>query len=234
MRGGSMKKEFIFTLVLLLSVAGCRRERKKAVIKTSHGTTAQVQSAVDIPTSDGISSMRSIFEDDINEFAPEESPIAALSVSGQNEMVMVEQMDGMTDVMWEEDAKGDTAFKTVYFDWDSHSIRKDQEEVIAYNAELAKQIIAEHEAMGLTAPTFVIEGHSCTAGKASNTYKLVLSEKRAKALSDRLVSLGLPQEHIKIVGRGVEMPAVVDGAIVDGSRKEQWPNRRDEMRMIYS
>ena len=78
----------------------------------------------------------------------------------------------------------------------------------------------------------VIEGHSChSAGSA--VYNLALSEKRAKALADRLVAGGVPSQNIKVVGRGQEVPAVVEGKAVTGDRKEQAPNRRDEVRVIH-
>ena len=55
-------------------------------------------------------------------------------------------------------------------------------------------------------PTIVIEGHSCHSA-GSKTYNMVLSERRAKAVSDRLVAAGIPADKIKIVSRGQECPA---------------------------
>ena len=77
-------------------------------------------------------------------------------------------------------------------------------------------------------PTIVVEGHASPEG--SSAYNLALSEKRAKALRDRLVAAGVPANLIKIVGRGKEMPVLANNS----DRQANWVNRRDEIRLIYS
>jgi len=53
-------------------------------------------------------------------------------------------------------------------------------------------------------------------------------------LQDRLVAAGVARNSVKIVGRGQEVPAVVSGKIVTGSRDQQALNRRDEIRVIVA
>ncbi len=53
--------------------------------------------------------------------------------------------------------------------------------------------------------TFVIAGHADERG--SNEYNLVLGERRAYAVKRYLVSLGFPEENIKIMSYGEEKPA---------------------------
>jgi outer membrane protein OmpA-like peptidoglycan-associated protein len=45
---------------------------------------------------------------------------------------------------------------------------------------------------------------------------------------------GVPAANMKIVGRGNEVSAVINGKAVTGSREEQWQNRRDELHIVLS
>ena len=79
----------------------------------------------------------------------------------------------------------------------------------------------------------VIDGHACHSA-GSRAYNLALSERRAKVLADLMIEAGIPADCVKIVGRGDEMAALVNGKPVDGDREQQWPNRRDEIHVVYS
>jgi peptidoglycan-associated lipoprotein len=163
---------------------------------------SEVNSSVDIPVADD--GIRSFFDQDIDGFVTEE---AKAEVPEQ-----------------------DPKFKVVYFDFDRFEVRQDQQEVALYDVDQVKAAVKEAEAKGQK-PVVVIEGHAChSAGSA--TYNLALSEKRAKALEDMFVAQGIAKEDIKIVGRGKEVPAIIDGKAVTGSRQEQWPNRRDEIHVM--
>lgn len=201
-----MNKGYAFLLVLLVAAAGCGKKNKKAENRT---TKNQVASNVDIPVADD--GVRSFFDEEIGEFQLAD--------------------DQKTDEFGWEDQKGNK-FKTVYFEFDKYEIKKDQKEVVANNIELIKQSIEEAKNANKQ-PVIVIEGHAChSAGSA--VYNLALSEKRAKVLSDTLIKSGIAPEYVKIVGRGQEVPAIINGKQVDGDRKEQWPNRRDEIRVMFS
>jgi len=218
-----MKKQYALGLVLLLSVAGCGSWRKKKS-EEAKSTKTEVFSEVDIPVA-GDDVMRSFFDEDVNEFTYIEEPVSAQAID-------IAQVDD-SRLSWEEVA-AQQDFKTIYFDFDSDRVRADQEASLAYDIELIKQKIDKHEQNGSIAPmTVVVEGHADNAA-GSPTYNFALSERRAKQLKNRLIAAGVPQEYIKVVGRGQEIPAIVDGRPVSGNRQEQWPNRRDEIRIIYA
>ena len=59
-----------------------------------------------------------------------------------------------------------------------------------------------------------------------------LSEKRAKTLKDCAVAAGIPANKIKIVGRGSDIPEMINGKPCTGDKDQQGPNRRDEIQVI--
>ncbi|MCX2722933.1 OmpA family protein [Roseibium salinum] len=75
----------------------------------------------------------------------------------------------------------------------------------------------------LEGATFVIEGH--TDGVGSATYNQRLSEDRAKAVTEYLVSLGVGRDRLKTVGYGKTRPMVAD--INDPA------NRRVESKLVF-
>lgn len=216
-----MKKTALPLLILVLLVPGCglRKKSHKEQGKPNGDTMTQV----DIPVA-AADQVKSYFDEDLKEFAlaDEESFAALNSPETINEYAWVE-----------EDAKKANDFKNVYFDFDRHGIKKTQEQNVAYDVETVKKIVNEQLVAGNAHPTIkvIVEGHAChSAGSA--LYNLALSEKRAKIVSDRLVASGVPREFVKIVGRGQEVPAVINGKVVSGNREEQWLNRRAELRVL--
>lgn len=217
-----MKKQLaFFTILMLLSLPGCGKKKK------TQAPARTMQTEVDIPVAHD-ESMRSFFDGDVGEFALAED-------ATKNGSITTQPSD--QDFAWIEESNKNSAdsFKVVYFDFDSFNIREDQKDHLKHNIELAKKKLEACDgALGNDQkPTIVIDGHSCHSA-GSHIYNLALSEKRAKVLADKFVEEGIPSECIKIVGRGMEMPALVDGKPVDGDREHQWANRRDEMRIIYS
>ena len=61
-----------------------------------------------------------------------------------------------------------------------------------------------------------------------------MSERRAKAVADLFVAAGVDRSVIKVVGRGQECPMIINGKVVNGNREEREPNRRVEVRVIYT
>lgn len=127
------------------------------------------------------------------------------------------------------DSQSDDEFKKLYFSFNHYGIRADQKDAVSYDIEQVKQLIAE---AGTAQPTVVIEGHACQEGTPD--YNLVLSEKRAKNVADIFVAAGVDKNLIKVIGRGRECPVVMNGKAVNGSRDERAPNRRVEVRVIYT
>ena len=83
----------------------------------------------------------------------------------------------------------------VYFDLDQSTIRDDARSFLQKNAEWMKR-------WGSTRVT--VEGHADERGSAE--YNLALGERRASAVRDYLVSLGVPTDRISIVTKGKETP----------------------------
>jgi len=218
--GKVVKKGFIILpVVLLVALSGCGKKRHKA---EKHPKKPEISTSIDIPVAeDGI---KSFFDEDINEFALADEVKDTKTI---NTNIDVSEAQAEQYAWVEDQADG---FKVVLFDFDSYSIRADQEENLKFNIELAKQKLAENT-VGNEPAVLVIDGHACHSA-GSRVYNLALSEKRAKVLADKFIEAGIAPESIKIVGRGSEVPAIVDGKPCDGSREQQWPNRRDELHIF--
>jgi len=102
--------------------------------------------------------------------------------------------------------------KTVYFDYDRSAVRDDQRTVLVANAEWLK-----------ANSRYVVEigGHCDERG--TTEYNLALGDRRANAIKDYLVGLGVDASRLEVVSYGEERPAV------PGSGDETWAkNRRAE------
>lgn len=229
---GYIKTSSALILVMLLSFTGCGRKQKPAekvkTVSEPSVSTAMPELSSDIK--------QKAFDDDIAEFAlidedeildETESTVPQKSVPANPQ----EKEDMSNEFSWiEDEEKQDEALQAVYFDFDKYSIRKDQEKVLEKDINAIKAALNGREKSAAKA-IVIVEGHSCSSA-GSAAYNLALSEKRAKVVADRLASSGISHNQIKIVGRGQECPAYVNGQPVTGSREQQWQNRRDEVRII--
>jgi peptidoglycan-associated lipoprotein len=219
LKGVFMNKNYL-SLALLLSVlvgvSGCGKKSQKGVVKADQKVA---WNDVSVPVAD--EGVRSFFDGDINEFALSE---------GTEDKAVLAQNDSR-DFAWAA-GQDEDGLNPVYFDFDRFAIRPDQEEVVGSDVKRVKSALKVAQKKD-DAPVVVVEGHACHSA-GSSVYNLALSEKRAKVLADRLSKEGIPAENIKIVGRGSEVAAVVNGQAVTGNREEQWPNRRDEIHVVRS
>jgi peptidoglycan-associated lipoprotein len=110
-------------------------------------------------------------------------------------------------------AAGDRAFQPIYFELDSTVLSA------AARAELDE--LAAHLGARPTA-TVTIEGHADDRGTVE--YNVGLGERRAVAIRDYLVRLGVPAARLGVVSFGEERPAV---AGVDDDARAR--NRRGEL-----
>lgn len=102
--------------------------------------------------------------------------------------------------------------QTVYFDYDSNSLRPDAMATLRENAEKIKQV-----------PGVIIQlaGHCDSRG--TQEYNLALGERRALAVRQYLIQLGIPGDRLITISYGKEFPAVM------GESEEAWSrNRRVE------
>jgi len=87
------------------------------------------------------------------------------------------------------------SLQPVYFDYDSVVIRDDGRAAIQKNAEFLKSNATVK---------VLIEGHADSRG--TNEYNLALAERRADAVRDYLVGLGIANDRVTIVSKGEEQP----------------------------
>jgi peptidoglycan-associated lipoprotein len=92
------------------------------------------------------------------------------------------------------------ALGDVYFDYDRFSIRKDAISILQENAQ---ELVA-----GLSDKNIVIEGHCDERGTES--YNMVLGKRRASAVKEFLVDLGVPGDKLQVMSYGKEKPFCTD------------------------
>lgn len=87
----------------------------------------------------------------------------------------------------------------VYFDYDKNDIRPDGRETLTKDADVIKRILAADPGF-----TILIEGHCDERG--SEEYNLALGDRRALAVKEFLVQLGVPDDRLKTISFGKERP----------------------------
>ncbi len=127
----------------------------------------------------------------------------------------VVQEESIEDMSLEEiNRKG--YLQRIHFDFDKYNIREDQKPILIKNAQWLKA----HPTVKI-----LIEGHCDERG--TEEYNLALGEKRAKAVRDFLISLGISPDRIKIVSYGKSRP------LDPRHNEEAWAkNRRAEFVII--
>ena len=110
-------------------------------------------------------------------------------------------------------------FQTIFFDFNKYNVRKSEIKKLDADISYAQKMVAAGK-------TIVVEGHACHS-EGSAAYNMVLSEKRAHAVAEKLTKAGIEKDAIRCVGRGQDMP-IVHG----GNREAQAPNRRVEIYAI--
>ena len=89
----------------------------------------------------------------------------------------------------------------VYFDYDESTLTDDTRDKLSRNADLLK-----------SQPQFqlTVEGHADERG--TNEYNLALGERRANAVKDYLVSLGVAATRLRTISYGEERPVCTESA----------------------
>ncbi|MBB4286091.1 OmpA family protein [Roseospira goensis] len=104
----------------------------------------------------------------------------------------------------------------VFFDFDSANLTPEATSIVDTAASNALQV-------GRT--RIEVTGHTDRAG--SRQYNMVLSQRRANAVMERLVAQGIPRSEIAVFARGEDEPLIPTG---DGMREAQ--NRRVEIILL--
>ena len=238
-----MKKMSLLVFALVVVLPGCCGKKKEAAqsdrrndrrcIKTNveDGNVYQLPSGDD-EDSENDDEDEKIEDIDLNDddFGDDEFDLFVK----ENSMLDEDDVADAAEATEEEafnwiDAQTDDEFKKLYFSFNHYGIRADQKEAIEYDIEQVRQLVAE---AGSSQPTVVVEGHTDQEG--SPVYNIGLSEKRATSVADLFVAAGIDRSLIKVIGRGQECPVVINGKVVNGSRDDRAPNRRVEVRVIYT
>jgi len=88
----------------------------------------------------------------------------------------------------------------VYFPFDQYVLTPEAQTVVQQAADYARSG---------NATRVVVVGHADTSGSAA--YNVRLSERRAKAVADALVGLGVAQTNLAVDWKGESQPAVATG-----------------------
>ena len=91
----------------------------------------------------------------------------------------------------------------VYFDYDKNDIRADSRDTLSRNADVIKRILAADPGFSI-----LVEGHCDERG--SEEYNLALGDRRAIAVKEYLVQLGVPEGNLKTISFGKERPVCTD------------------------
>lgn len=243
-----MKKMSLIALILAVAVLpGCRDKKKettqssrKNVVKT-YAQTPDDDEIVEITTDDDNDDdededkdiedidFSDLELDDINFEDMSDEELDKYLAALEEESDFSDLSDDSQAFNWV-DAQLDDEFKKLYFSFNHYGIREDQKQALMHDIEQVKQLLADADLEDK--PTVIIEGHACQEGTPS--YNLALSEKRAKNVADLFVANGIEQAAIKVVARGQECPAIANGKVINGSREDRAPNRRVEVRVIYT
>jgi outer membrane protein OmpA-like peptidoglycan-associated protein len=220
-----MKKVLALVLTALVVLPGCGgRKKNKATTSKDSKKKTEVVAEVNMPLNSD-DEMKSYFDADASELTLVDDKQATPDVVKAEAPKVEETKVAENDFTWtKEEASKD--FANVYFDFDKEGVRQDQEVAVTKDIEHAKSVIARGET-----PVITVEGNACSSA-GSRSYNLALSTNRAAVVADRFVAAGVDRENIKIVGRGQDNPALdAQGNPVSGSREQQWPNRRVEVKL---
>jgi outer membrane protein OmpA-like peptidoglycan-associated protein len=232
-----MKKMSLLVLALaIVALPGCCGRKKESCAQSARSNTVEkymeTDGEVDELDLDDLSDIDDLDDEDLDI----DALLRDLEEEDATDMLDDEDLADLLDEYSDEsqafswiDEQSDDELRKLYFSFNHYGIRPDQKDALAYDIEQVKQLVAD---AGTAQPAVVIEGHACQEGTPS--YNIGLSEKRAKGVADLFVAAGVDKNLIKVIGRGQECPVAVNGKVVNGSREDRAPNRRVEVRVIYT
>jgi len=140
---------------------------------------------------------------------------AAETGVGQEQAITEEPVagGGMSEEQEQANARSEyvaeSQLENVYFDFDKSDLKPDARETLSRNAEWIK---------GHPTSKVQIEGHCDERG--TEEYNLALGERRANAVKNYLVSLGIDADRLYTISYGEELPAD------PGHTEEAWAKNR--------
>lgn len=136
--------------------------------------------------------------------------------------LFVENYDEAEEIITRrEDGRVQIVLENIYFDLNKWDIKPEAETVL----NVLYELMAKYPAME-------VELGAHTDSRASNTYNLVLSNKRATAAVNYLVSKGIARKRLRSKGYGEEFPLIKCGLDRPCTEQEHSINRRCEFIII--
>jgi peptidoglycan-associated lipoprotein len=96
-----------------------------------------------------------------------------------------------------------SSVQDVYFDFDTSDIRPDARDTLTRDAAILKQLCADFSGTKL-----LVEGH--TDERGTSEYNLAIGDRRATAVKDFLVELGVPSRCLYTISYGKERPVCTE------------------------
>jgi peptidoglycan-associated lipoprotein len=110
----------------------------------------------------------------------------------------------------------ESEFLTIYFDFDKSNIREDQKPRMEKNAAILK-----------ANPNLVVRIEGNCDERDTYEYNLALGDRRANAVKDYFIKLGIPADRLETISYGEERP------VDPGHNEAAWAkNRRDDFKII--
>ena len=130
----------------------------------------------------------------------------------------MDRYDGAEELITKrQDGKVQIVLENIYFDLDQWNIKPDATRALAVLIELLNKY-----------PEMYIEIDAHTDARASATYNLILSDKRANATLEYLVKNGIESKRLKSKGFGESKPLIECGKTKKCTEEEHALNRRCE------
>ena len=229
----SLQKSLVLVFIFSLVISGCGKKRRKAVDGKDANKVAEniIPEVFTIDLSDGslevvttdtaniplYEETEDFFDDEtLSEFALSDdemelnldlSPSPTMEISLEDEDVISDMsldfsendIDNELLALDDDGFENEYEFNTLHFELNYFGLKGGQDDLLAENIDAAKSAVQEGKEI-------IIQGHGCQLGEA--TYNLALSEKRALTVKNILIEQGVPEEKVRIIGMGQEVPIV--------------------------
>ncbi len=213
----------LFSCLVLASVPACRNKKvKKTCVEDAAVVVPEVAIDEKAPKSlflDESLEELELLDDEVlqKSFEHDDATIRSM-VAGDSLFEHADEKEALADQVWASRRIDQAKYglQSINFDLNRYAVRPSERQKLEADAKAVKKLTDQGR-------TIVVEGHACRYG-GSPAYNMMLSEKRAKVVADYLIKQGVMADQLRVVGRGNEMPLVLDG-----SKEMQAPNRRVEL-----
>lgn len=206
--------------VALLGVSGCSKksvqsggdtqssQSKTAKSESTEGTKTGVGNFPDTSMQSGGSGLRGLDKNPSEERIGNGTSAGAGAGAGVGAGSLLAKADTsdtasrqMDEIRAEQAASAAAGLRDIFFGYDSWTISDDQRQALTRDADWMKSN---------PGAAVKVEGHCDERG--TTAYNLVLGEKRAKAVRNYLVELGISANRLSVVSYGKERPSCLDHA----------------------